>query len=254
MERWRGKVAIVTGASSGIGFVIARELLKNGVRVAAIGRKPDLLQKVEEKLASTVSGVTVGDNLKGIKCDVSNENDVISAISWIESNWGVTSILVNCAGVFISNPIMEGSAEAVTSIFSSNVFGITNCVREVIRSMKKHNTNDGHIININSICGHHVMVSPTIGTHTASKFAVTALTESLKNELALKKMPIKVTSISPGLVATEMVSNIKTLQHLPKLNADDVANCVIFALSTPPNVQISELTVEPVGELLTSFS
>ncbi|KAK9501303.1 hypothetical protein O3M35_012041 [Rhynocoris fuscipes] len=244
MERWAGKVAVVTGASSGIGNAVALDLAKHGMKVAALARRKERLEELEKE------GKTKEGSIKGIVCDVSKKDDVKAAISWIEKNWGGINVLVNNAGVAGRAQLTGSESEdQLSTILGTNVIGLSNCVREVSAVMKKHNVQQGCIININSVVGHFIPPSVGVGPYAASKHAVTVLTESLRTELATQKSPIRVTSLSPGLVSTEMTAQMKQY-NLPSLEPSDISNCIICVLSLPDNVNISELTVEPRGEIL----
>ncbi|KAJ3651610.1 hypothetical protein Zmor_017639 [Zophobas morio] len=121
----------------------------------------------------------------------------------------------------------------------------------------KENKINGHIVHINSIAGHKVINVNAMSVYPASKFAVTALTETLRQELNHLGLKIKVTSISPGFVETEMTVLNKNMtpereelfRAIPFLKSEDIADGVVYVLSTPEHVQVHELTIKPVGEL-----
>ncbi|KAK9506997.1 hypothetical protein O3M35_008834 [Rhynocoris fuscipes] len=244
MERWAGKVAVVTGASSGIGRAIAKDLVKHGMKVAALARRKDRLEELEKEINKK-------DQIKGLICDVSKKDEVKAAINWVETNWGEINVLINNAGKAAMAPVAGGTGEELSSALETNVIGLSTCFREVCAVMKKRNVQQASIIVINSILGHTLALGA--GPYVASKHAVTVLTETLRNELILEKSPIRVTSLSPGLVDTEMTT--QWMQHnLPHLEASDISNCVMFVLGLPDNVNIAEMTVLPRGELLPCFS
>ncbi|CAH2005643.1 unnamed protein product [Acanthoscelides obtectus] len=119
--------------------------------------------------------------------------------------------------------------------------------------MKEHNI-DGHIFNINSIAGHYVLNYPRIEIYTATKHAVTALTESMRKQMAVQISKVRFTSISPGLTDTEMIEDAKKLNLIkdtsPVLYPEDIADAVEYALSTPPHVQVHEIMIRPTGDAL----
>ncbi|XP_060851127.1 farnesol dehydrogenase-like [Rhopalosiphum padi] len=251
MERWRGKVAIVTGASAGIGAAIAVKLAKSGVHVVALARRENLLKE----LAETVNDKDYGTIYTKV-CDVTNEQAVKDIFSWVDSTLGGPSILINNAGVAKVSSLLNGKLEDWQDTINLNVLALSVCSREAYKSMTK-NKIDGHIIQINSIAGH--CLTPYFGfkMYNASKHAVTVLCDGLRHELQLMGSKIKVSSISPGPVATEMLADVgkiirdtSSTVDFKMLNKEDIANAVITSLSTPPNVLIAEMTVIPTGALV----
>ncbi|XP_026822700.1 farnesol dehydrogenase-like [Rhopalosiphum maidis] len=250
MERWRGKVAIVTGASAGIGSAIAIKLAKSGVHVVALARRENLLKE----LAETVNDKDYGSIYIKV-CDVTNEQAVKDVFSWVDSTLGGPSILINNAGVAKVTSLLNGKLEDWQDIINLNVLALSVCSREAYKSMTK-NKIDGHIIQINSITGH--CLTPYFGfkMYNASKHAVTVLCDGLRHELQLMGSKIKVSSISPGSVATEMLADVGKIIRdtstvdFKMLNVEDIANAVITSLATPPNVLIAEMTVISTGSLI----
>ncbi|XP_018572842.1 farnesol dehydrogenase [Anoplophora glabripennis] len=254
MDRWVGKVAVVTGASSGIGAAIAEELVKQGVKVVGLARRLDRMEALAKKLSGKKG------KLYPLKTDISKEEDILNAFKWVKENLGPVHILINNAGIVGQTNLTDGDTEVWKNIFNVNVLGLCIATREAIRDMKANNVN-GHIIHINSIAGHQVIDFPGLNVYPASKFAVTALAETLRLELLNMKSKIKITNLSPGPVATEIGqdNNMKDLMQKfiddkQMIEADNIADAVVYALSTPPHVQIQELTVRAVIEpKLTDF-
>ncbi|KAJ8964929.1 hypothetical protein NQ317_015395 [Molorchus minor] len=232
MGRWVGKVAIVTGASSGIGAAIAQQLVKEGLKVAALARRRDKLEVLATKLYSEKG------KLYPITTDVSKEEDILNAFRWIKENLGPVHILINNAGIFRSGDLSEGDTEDWKSSLNVNVIGLCIATREAIRDMKANKV-DGHIIHINSIVGHNILALPGWNIYPASKFAITALAETLRVELKLAKSKIKITSLSPGPVHTEILpdSIMELIERMVEqkeiLESEDIADAVIYVLSTP---------------------
>uniref|UniRef100_A0A224XIH3 Putative dehydrogenase n=1 Tax=Panstrongylus lignarius TaxID=156445 RepID=A0A224XIH3_9HEMI len=250
MERWTGRVAVVTGASAGIGETLARSLAEHGMKVAALARRFDRLQKLQDDCKNCIGSV------KSYKCDVTNENEIHSTIKLIVKDLGPISVLVNNAGLYEAVLLTDTSQGSCRKTYETNVIGPVTFTQLVVEIMKKHNINDGHIININSVGGHSILQVPGAGNYGASKHAITVLTECLKNELAAMKSKIRVTSISPGLVDTDMANIFanNALQLHPLLTTNDILECLLFTMSVKPHVNISELIVEPVGETTTTLS
>ncbi|XP_038214665.1 farnesol dehydrogenase-like [Zerene cesonia] len=245
MERWSGKTAVVTGASSGIGAAISVKLADAGFRVVGLARSDHLVDQLQAK-------VTGDGNITSLKCDIAKSEEIAMAFQSIEENFAGIHVLVNNAGVIYPAHITDVgdspmSNDEVISTLDVNVKGMILCTRHAVASMKKQNFN-GHIVNINSVAGHYIPFLPNINVYSASKHAVTAFTKSLLNELAQFGSSIKVTGISPGLVRTKMAQRDGVEIDLPMLEPSDVADTVLYALSTPPAVNITELTVQRVSE------
>ncbi|KAJ8921535.1 hypothetical protein NQ315_003155 [Exocentrus adspersus] len=237
MDRWTGKVAVVTGASSGIGAAIAEALAKEGLQVVALARRKDRLEDLTKKV----------NNQKGriipIQTDISVETDILNAFTWIRNNLGPIHILVNNAGVVPPfSGILDGQSESWEKLYKVNVFGLCICTREAVKDMQENKIN-GHIVHINSIMGHEVIKRPYLTLYPSSKFAVTALAETLRLELMNHKSKIKITSVSPGLTDTDILTGAKKESRHKILEPQDIADAVLYVLSTPPHVQIQELTV-----------
>ncbi|XP_044730060.1 farnesol dehydrogenase-like [Chrysoperla carnea] len=248
MDRWTGKVALVTGASSGIGAAISIELVKYGIVVIGFARRLDRLQKLEKELS----------NEKGkfvpLQGDISKEQSIINAFKWIQVNYSGVDILVNNSGILRNSNLTDGKTDDWKAIFDVNVIGLCIATREACKSMKERDVN-GHIININSLSGHRIPASvEDTNVYPASKYAVTAITETLRRELLHQKTKIKVTSISPGLVKTEIAEagNSQALTErmasVRPLDPEDIASAVIFTLSTPPHALVEEIRIRPLEQ------
>jgi NADP+-dependent farnesol dehydrogenase len=249
LDRWIGKVAIVTGASGGIGAAIAQQLVEEGLQVVGLARRVERVEELAKKLQGKKG------KLHGVKADISKEEDIINAFKWTSDNLGPVHILVNNAGVSEkTNLTTEGDTEKWRKVFDTNVMGLCIAPREAVKIMKAKNI-DGHIIHINSTLGHAVPPFPGLNLYSASKYAVTALTDTLRHELRHLGLKIKTTSVSPGRVATELLHGkgrdpkaLEMLKKFPSLQPENIANGVLYVLSTPPDVQIHELTIQPMGE------
>ncbi|XP_053684942.1 farnesol dehydrogenase-like [Sabethes cyaneus] len=244
MDRWTGKVAVVTGASSGIGLAAVKELVKAGMIVVGLARRAERVEALKSDLPEDSR-----DRLHAVKCDITKEEDILNSFKWIEDKLGGVDVLINNAGVAVgeTNLIAAGNTETIRKTLDTNVVGLVLCTREAYQSMKKQSF-DGHIVHINSVAGHKVPPLPGYNIYSASKFAVTAITETLRQELRAEGTKIKVTSISPGAVDTELLSPQFKEAGIPTLEAGDIADAIIYVLSTPPRVQVHELTIKPVGE------
>ena len=204
LDRWVGKVAVVTGASSGIGEAIAEFLVNKGLivshqppitvnygiiiflQVAGLARRSE---RVEEK-AKQLSGKA--GKLHAVKTDITKEEDIVQAFQWIEKNLGHVHILINNAGISKENFLRDGDSASWKQTFDVNVMGLCIATREAIKIMSANNIK-GHIIHINSVAGHKVVDFPGINVYTASKHAVTTLAETLRHELNAIDSKIKIT-------------------------------------------------------------
>nr|CAD7401747.1 unnamed protein product [Timema cristinae] len=240
------ELAVVTGASSGIGRSIAEELVKKGLQVVGLDRQEPLEEHVE----------CGPGTLHHIKCDITNDEEIMAAFEWLRNNRNGLDILVNCAGVATSSKLIgklrlmnvsENTTRELRKIMDVNVLGLCICTREAVKSMRERGVDDGHIININSVAGHYIPNILNIHLYSATKHAVTVLTEGLRRELVALNSHIRVTSISPGMVDTHIyesdpVNGKANKEYLfknnPFLKPNDIADAVLYALGTPPNVQV----------------
>ncbi|XP_013118935.1 farnesol dehydrogenase [Stomoxys calcitrans] len=245
MERWHRKIAVVTGSSAGIGAATCKALAEKDMIVIGLARR---LEKMEEQTRPLIEE-KYRKNFHTYKCDVGDEANVKEAFAWIEKKFGGIDVLINNAGISpVASLLAADNTKVMKDVVNTNVMGVVWCTREAFQSMKKRSV-DGHIINVNSVAGHKVPVVPGYGFHmyAPSKHAMTAMTEVLRQELITQGTKVKVTSVSPGAVRTE-IAGTEYPAHIPALDSKDVADAIVFCLQTPPHVQIHELMIRPVGE------
>ncbi|KAG8038188.1 hypothetical protein G9C98_006513 [Cotesia typhae] len=244
MDRWRGKIAVVTGACSGIGRAITVSLLCNGINVIGL----DINAKEFPKIKESVSSAPKAGSFHGILCDVSQDKDISDAFEVVDKQFSGVDILINCAGVVDYRTIYDADRESFERLLNINVLAVATCIRAAIKSMRDRGV-QGHIIIINSVVGHEIPMkglSDSVGSNSynlypACKHASVAITHSVRRELSQAKLGIKITSISPGLVKTNIASktNLKNLfDEIPALEPEDIADAVLYALGTPPHVQV----------------
>ncbi|KAK5646993.1 hypothetical protein RI129_005457 [Pyrocoelia pectoralis] len=248
LDRWIGKVAVVTGASSGSGAAIAKRLLRENIIVVGIARRKD---KIEQ--------LGTSKNLHALQADVTKEEEVLKAFKWIKDNLGPIHILINCAGIVRLTNYLDGSTEMWRDMMETNYIGLCVATREAVKDMRANNV-DGHIIHMNDIAGYKMIGVEHLNIYCASKYPVTAAVEGLRVELNGIKSKIKVSSISPGYVNTEIFD--ATLRVQPEmadfvnsfdeatvsLDTEDIADAVTYLLSTPPHVQVHDITIRPIGQ------
>jgi NADP-dependent 3-hydroxy acid dehydrogenase YdfG len=236
-----GAIALVTGASSGIGAKTVEALAEIGCRVICAGRSLGRLTPVAKKL---------GDKALAFEVDVNDEASVGGMIERLPKPWRDIDILVNNAGHDTGGRrrFDEGSAEEWASIIETNVIGLIRVTRAVIPGMIARDR--GHVVNIGSISGYKPYATGTI--YAASKFAVHGFSESLR--LDYRNTGVRVTEILPGMVRTGFAMSRWGDDKRAKkfyddfgacLNPEDVARTIAFAVQQPPHVVISQLVVVP---------
>ncbi|XP_049799437.1 dehydrogenase/reductase SDR family member 11-like [Schistocerca nitens] len=246
IERYAGRVALVTGASSGIGAAIAQSLLRKGLTVVGLARRVDRVKALELKDAP--------GKLHAIEGDVSNEESILAAFKWIKENLKGVDILINNAGVGNDADLISGKTEDWKRILDVNVLGLSICTREAVQDMLNRGVDDGVIIHISSGLAHMLPPMGNISMYTASKHAVKILLDGLRKDLAKRKSKIRVGAVSPGLVRTEFASNFKEFSPemynlMPVHESEDVAEVVICMLSQDPRVQIHDVIMNPTGSV-----
>ncbi len=249
LDRWKGKVALVTGASSGIGDAIARALVKLGMKVAVVARRKDRLDKLAKELAKEPGEVLV------LQADMSKEAEIVALFPAIRKKWGPVDVLVNNAGVGVRKELAVGDAEGWAEVLNVNILAVAIATREALREMK--DKDEGQIINIGSIYGHQDRV-PLAGMYSASKNAVRAMTNTLRTEMQKERTKIRIGEISPGMVATEMRPKMTKgaftyesyFEKFHPLLPKDVANAVLYMLSTPHYAEVHDILIGPMYQEL----
>ena len=203
MDKWSGKTAIVTGGSSGIGAAVASELLCNGMIVINLDRNIDetMVEEINNKMS------TGGGKLYANKCDISDMKSLKETFKWIEETFSSVNGLVNCAGLGHNIPVLSDRNDATEKINDTIDVNFTACVhvtREAVRLIKK-SEDYGMIINVASLFG-HIIPFPIVGNvYAATKFAVRAFSEIVRQELIISGCEkIKISNISPGTVKTNV--------------------------------------------------
>ncbi|HCY1903111.1 TPA: SDR family oxidoreductase [Staphylococcus aureus] len=225
------KVALVTGAGSGIGEAIATLLHEEGAKVVLAGRNKDKLQNVANQLAQ--------DSVKVVPTDVTKKEEVDELIKIAQQTFGGLDIVINSAGQMLSSKITDYQVDEWDSMIDVNIKGTLYTAQAALPTMLEQSS--GHLINIASISGFEVTKSSTI--YSATKLAVHTITQGLEKELA--KTGVKVTSISPGMVDTAITAAYNPTDR-KKLEPQDIAEAVLYALTQPKHVNVNEITVRPV--------
>ncbi|MDZ5798175.1 SDR family oxidoreductase [Staphylococcus aureus] len=225
------KIAVVTGAGSGIGEAIATLLHEEGAKVVLAGRNKDKLQNVANQLAQ--------DSVKVVPTDVTNKEEVDELMKIAQQTFGGLDIVINSAGQMLSSKITDYQVDEWDSMIDVNIKGTLYTAQAALPTMLEQSS--GHLINIASISGFEVTKSSTI--YSATKAAVHTITQGLEKELA--KTGVKVTSISPGMVDTAITAAYNPSDR-KKFDPQDIAEAVLYALTQPKHVNVNEITVRPV--------
>lgn len=256
MERWRGKFAVVTGAASGIGEAITDSLLEKGVNVIGLDIQEDKLDAMKQ---TNREGRTTGI-LYPTVCDFNSADNVDRTLAWITDTFDKVHILVNNAGVANYTRVIESDRKAFEKLLNINILAVATCTNWAVRRMRDQNV-EGHVFIVNSVLGHEIpmgSISETEGCngwniYPACKHATVALTHTVRRELAAVQAKIRITSISPGLVKTNITKRTPNLEGffdtVQALRPEDVADAVIYALGTRPEVQITELVIQHTNEM-----
>jgi len=237
-------VAVVTGASSGIGAATAKALASRGYHVVAGARRVDRVRKV------------VGESGEAVRLDVTDKRSVEEFVSAIEKRHRRIDVLVNNAGGALGlAPLAEANDDDWITMWQTNVLGLMYVTRACLPLLRK--ARHGHIVNLGSIAGFETYKGGA--GYTAVKHAVRAISRTLR--LELNGEPIRVTEVAPGLVETEFSvvrfhgdkkAARSVYAGLKPLTADDIADCIVFAVTRPPHVDIDEIVIRPVAQA-TSF-
>lgn len=252
MSLLTGKIALITGATSGIGRSCAYTFASEGANLILAARRKELLEIIKSDI-ETKFGVKV----LSIPCDVRKREEVELSFETLPDAWKEIDILINNAGLARGlNKIYEGNIDNWEEMIDTNVKGLLYVTRTIAPLMVAKGR--GHIINIGSIAGHEVY--PNGNVYCASKFAVNALTQGMRMDMVDKN--IKVTTIDPGMVLTEF-SKVrfsgdaekaeKVYEGMHPLSPDDIAETALFCASRKPNVNINEIIIMPTAQASSSI-
>ena len=239
------QVALVTGASSGIGVAVARALAQRGVRVALAARRADRLQALADELMSDGRSDALA-----LTCDVRNPDDVQAAVKQTLDRWGQLDILVANAGFGYRAPLIEGDITRWKDMIDTNVYGLLLTLKYGVPPMLDRKR--GHVIVTSSVAGR---VPTLLGSaYCGSKFAATAIADVLRQEVG--PQGVRVTTVEPGVVLSEFqeVANYppgileNMLKGATPLVPGDIARAVVFAIEQPAHYAVNEIVVRPTGQ------
>ena len=244
---WQNEVAVVTGASSGIGASVARHLADLGLKVMLLARRIDRLESLCHDLNQTE------ERAYAYQIDLSNTDEIETLFPQIQERHGPIRVMVNNAGLGHLSPLTSGSTKDWRETLAVNVLAPSVCTREAVQQMRTAG-DWGQVIHISSMSAHRVPQGS--GMYSASKFALRSLTEGLRKELRELGSDIRVGSISPGFVETEFAAHFHRSEEIAQeiyqqyqvLSSDDVAQALIYLLTQPAHVQVHDLLLRPTRQ------
>jgi NADP-dependent 3-hydroxy acid dehydrogenase YdfG len=240
LDAVKGRIAVITGASSGIGAATARALAADGYHVVLLARRADRINALAAEL---------GQGAMAIQADVTDRDSLARAADRVRSELGPADVLVNNAGVMLLAPFTSAQRSEHRQMVEVNLLGAMTATEVFLDQLRD---GDGDLVNISSVAGR--TARPGTAVYSATKWGMNGWSESLRQEL----LPgIRVMLIEPGAVATELVTHItdaQTKQATEKLyenaevTAEDIAEIVAFAVSRPRRLTINEILVRPTGQ------
>jgi NADP-dependent 3-hydroxy acid dehydrogenase YdfG len=243
MGKLDGKVAIVTGASSGIGEATALALAEEGAKVVGTARRSDRLEEL---------GKRIGEGFLAVTADVRREDDCERIVEESVDRFGRVDILVNNAGVMLLGPVPGADTEDWRRMIDTNLYGLIYCTHKALPTMLAQGS--GHIVNISSVAGR--TAGPMSGVYNLTKWGVNGFSESLRQQVYDKN--IRVTVIEPGAVATELRDHITVPQvkaetdawaeSMEQLESEDIAAAVLYAVTQPRRVNVNEILIRPTDQ------
>lgn len=238
-----GKSVIVTGASSGIGAATAKVLAAAGAQVMLAARREDRLKELAKE---------IGGDVKWRVTDVTSHADMLALGEDAIKAFGKVDVIVNNAGIMPLSPLANRRVAEWDQMIDVNIKGVLYGIDAVLTHMLSRQ--EGHVINISSVAG--LMTNPTSAVYSGTKHAVKAISEGLRKETA---GVIRVTTIYPGKVNTELGFTIKDPAVLAGIGArfnytglegEDIANAVLFAISSPRNMVLNDIVIRPIEQEL----
>jgi NADP-dependent 3-hydroxy acid dehydrogenase YdfG len=242
IESNTGRVAVITGASSGIGEATARALAAAGYRVALLARRADRIQALANDL---------GDGAIAIEADVTGRDSLVAAAQRVEAELGGADVLVNNAGVMLLAPFTSEQREEQRQMVEVNLLGAMTATEVFLDQLRD---GGGDLINISSVAGRAAHAGGAV--YHATKWGLNGWSEALRQEL---QPDVRVIVIEPGAVATELTDHIThgdTKQGVEQfydataISADDIAQIIAFAVSRPRAVSLNEILVRPTAQAL----
>jgi NADP-dependent 3-hydroxy acid dehydrogenase YdfG len=245
-DRLNGKVAVVTGASSGIGEATVRALAAEGAAVVAGARRKERLDELVQRVSQD------GRTAIAVECDITVEEQAHDLVHRAVEEFGRIDILVNNAGVMLLSTVGKSLSDQWRTMFEVNVMGLLYATDAAIEHMKEQGS--GHLVNISSVAGWKV-TRDSSGVYAGTKHAVNAISEGLRQELLDDN--IRVSIVGPGSVETELPDHITDeeareglsgILSLERLQAEDIADAIVYAVTQPERVSVNELLIRPTQQ------
>lgn len=242
-----GRVAIVTGASSGIGEATAETLASRGASVVLAARRENELETLADQIESA------GGEALSVPTDLTAEDDIDNLVDTTVAEFGSIDILVNNAGVMLLEPVERSDRENFRQMVEVNLLGLMNLTHAALPVMQEQGA--GHIVNVSSTAGRDANANGS--GYSATKFGVNAFSESLRQEVTAEG--IRTTIIEPGAVETELPEHIPDeeikeqledgfLDSITPLQGEDIADAIAYAVTRPQHVSVNEMLVRPTDQ------
>jgi NADP-dependent 3-hydroxy acid dehydrogenase YdfG len=248
MNTLQGRKALITGGTSGIGAATARALVRAGVDVAVTGRRTDRLEQLVSELGAANGGRAIAFEL-----DVTDERSVHDVVDDAASALDGLDLLINNAGVMLVGPFGSGDGEQWRSMLATNVLGTLYVTQAALPHLQA-SAGIADVVNMSSVAGRVAYAGSAV--YNATKFAVNGFSEALRQELT--GTGVRVTVIEPGMVDTELTDHVTDpagraqveayYTSIPILQAEDVADAVVYAASRPPHGAVAEILLRPAGQ------
>ena len=245
MNNVKGKVVVITGASSGIGEETASLLAENGAKLVLGARRIDKLEEIQQK---------IGDNVSIQKTDVTNAEDVNTLIETAYNDFGRVDVLINNAGLMPQSFLDKNKQDEWNQMIDVNIKGVLYGIGAALPYMRKQKS--GHIINLASVAGHAVF--PGSAVYSGTKYAVRAITEGLRQEEATVGSKIRTTILSPGAIDTELTDHISDKEikkgvdelYEDAIKPDAIARAISYAINERENASVNEFIIRPSNQIL----
>jgi NADP-dependent 3-hydroxy acid dehydrogenase YdfG len=242
-----GRVALVTGASSGIGEATAMHLAAEGASVALVARRHDRLVELANRIEAE------GGQALPIEADLSDHGTVEALVGQVAGQFDGLHILINNAGVMLLGPVDGANVEEWRRMIDINLLGLLYCTREALPVIRE--SGGGHIVNVSSVAGRQATLGAAV--YNMTKWGVTGFSEALRQEALHSN--IRVACVEPGFVDTELQGHnehpmvVKATEKMREeigdlLEAEDIARAILYAVTQPDHVAVNEVLVRPTKQ------
>ncbi|KAG5672525.1 hypothetical protein PVAND_002648 [Polypedilum vanderplanki] len=251
MEKWNKKVAVVTGANSGLGHAVLKKLAQSGLKAVGFDIETDAIEKLKDELK--------GVEIHSQKCDVTKDESVGAAFEWVEKTLGGVDVLVNTARTYRNIGVLDYDQPVSELAYNVEVdfLGAIRCARLAFKSMETRDVN-GYIININSNFSNHLtpMKNIELGVYSGACSALNTTSNVMRMELnSLKNRKVRIANLNLGVVKNTNIFKIarvsadaeKALYTNPVLEPEDIEETIAFLLTLPYGVNVSDMTVRATG-------